>query len=76
MIRIAAATRSARAPPPMSRKLAGLATRSLDEVHRRHREPGAVDHAADRAVELDEREPRLARLAVGRILLIGISQRL
>ncbi len=54
----------------------GLAARSFDEVHRRHREPGAVDHAADRAVELDEREPRLARLAVGRVLLVGIAQRL
>src|SRR3546814_20857455 len=25
----------------------------LDDVHRRHREPGAIDHAADVAVELD-----------------------
>ena len=28
-----------------------LAAGALDEVHGRHRQPGAVDHAADRAVE-------------------------
>ena len=51
-----------------------LAAGALDEVHRRHREAGAVDHAADRPVELDEREPGLARLAVGRVLLVGVAQ--
>ena len=35
-----------------------LAAGALDEVHRRHRETGAVDHAADRPVELDERQAR------------------
>ena len=35
-----------------------LAAGPLDEVHRRHRQAGAVDHAADRAVELDEGEAR------------------
>ncbi len=54
----------------------GLSAGPLDEVHRRHRQPGAVHHAADRPVELDERETRLARLAVGRILLVGVAQRL
>ena len=46
----------------------------LDEVHRGHREAGAVDHAADRAVELDEGETGLARLAVGRVLLVRVAQ--
>ena len=32
--------------------------RVLHEVHRRHREAAAVDHAADVAIELDEREVR------------------
>ena len=51
-----------------------LAAGPLDEVHGRHRQAGAVDHAADRAVELDERQARLARLAIGGILLVGIAQ--
>ena len=38
----------------------GLAAVVLDQVHRRHREAGAVDHAADVAVELDVREALLA----------------
>ena len=74
MIRIAAATLSARAPPPMSRKLAGSPparlTRSIVVIAR----PGTVDHAADRAVELDEGQPGLARLAVGWVLLVGVAQ--
>ena len=40
-----------------------LAAVVLHEVHRRHREAGAVHDAADVAVELDEREVRVARLA-------------
>ena len=51
-----------------------LAAGPLDEVHRGHRQARAVDHAADRAVELDERQPGLARLAVGRVLLVGVAQ--
>ena len=47
---------------------------ALDEVHRGHREARAVDHAADRAVELDEGQARLARLAVGRGLVVGVAQ--
>ena len=54
----------------------GLAAGALHEVHRRHREPGAVDHAADRAVELDEADAGLARLEVGRVLLVEVAQRL
>ena len=52
-----------------------LAAGPLDEVHRRHRQAGAVDHAADRAVELDERQPGLARLLSAGCLLVGIAQR-
>src|SRR5690349_2574532 len=37
-----------------------LAAGPLDEVHGGHRQPGAVDHAADRAVELDEGQSGLA----------------
>jgi hypothetical protein len=48
----AAVTRSLVAPPPTSRKLAGLAAVELDDVHGRHGQAGAVDHAADIAVEL------------------------
>ena len=55
-------------------EVGGLATGPLDEVHGRHREAGAVDHAADRAVELDERQAGLACLAVGRVLLVGVAQ--
>ena len=36
--------------------------------------PGAVDHAADRAVELDEGEPRLARGAVLGRLVVEVAQ--
>ena len=73
MSRIAAATLSARAPPPMSRKLAGCAAGALDEVHRRHRQPGAVDHAADGAVEPDEAEARGSRLDIDRVLLVEVA---
>ena len=39
----------------------GLAAVQLDDVHRGHREAGAVDHAADVAVERDIVEVVLAR---------------
>ena len=48
----------------------------LDDVHRRHRQPGAVDHAADIAVELDVAELVLAGLALDRVLLVLVAQRL
>ena len=53
MILKAAVTFSFVAPPPTSRKLAGLAAIELDDVHGRHGEAGAVHHAADIAVERD-----------------------
>ena len=51
-----------------------LATRQLDDVHRRHRQPGAVDHAADRAVEADVVQRELARLDLERIFLGEVAQ--
>jgi hypothetical protein len=53
MILKAAVTWSFEAPPPTSRKLAGVAAVVLDDVHRAHGEAGAVDQAADVAVERD-----------------------
>ena len=47
----------------------------LDDVHRRHREAGAVDHAADIAVELDVGEVIFGRLDLGRILLGLVAER-
>ena len=51
-----------------------LAAGALDEVHRGHREAGAVDHAADVAVELDERQVVPPRLDVGRVLGVEVPQ--
>ena len=48
----------------------------LDDVHRRHGEAGAVDHAADIAVELDVVEAVLAGLELGRVFLILVAHRL
>ena len=50
-------------------KVRGLAPRELDDVHGRHGQPRAVDHAADLAVELDVVEAVLRGLDVERILL-------
>ena len=54
----------------------GLAAEVLDGVHRRHRQAGAVDHAADVAVELDERQVVALGLGLGRVLLVEVAQRL
>ena len=51
-----------------------LAARQLDDVHRRHRQAGAVDHAADRAIELDVVQGELRRLDLERILLARVAQ--
>ena len=51
-----------------------LATRELDAVHRRHRQPGAVDEAADVTVELDEVvDALLVRLDLARILFVLVA---
>jgi hypothetical protein len=57
-------------------EVCGLAAGALDEVHRRHRQPCAVDHAADRAVELDEADSLGTRRDVRRVFLVEVSQRL
>ncbi len=44
----------------------------LDDVHRRHRQAGAVDHTADRTVEPNIGQAVLARLAFGRGLLVQV----
>ena len=51
----------------------GLAAGALDEVHRGHRQAGAVDHAADVAVELDEADALGAGRDVGRVLLVEVA---
>ena len=53
-----------------------LAAVVLDDVHGRHRQAGAVDHAADVAVELDVGEVVLLGLDLRRILLVEVAQRL
>src|SRR2546423_104208 len=52
-----------------------LAARELDDVHRRHRQPSAVDHARDVAVELDVVEVELRRLYLKRLLFVEVAQR-
>src|SRR6185437_7332926 len=51
-----------------------LAAVKLDDVHRRHGEARAIDHAADLAVELDVGEIELRRLDLHRFLLVEIAQ--
>ncbi len=45
----------------------------LDDVHRAHRQPGTVHQTADLAVELDVRQPVLARLGLGRALFVEVT---
>ena len=75
MILNAAATFSLLAPPPTSRKFAGALAVELDDVHGRHGEPGAVDHAADGAVERNVIEVVFRRLDLLVVLLAEIAQR-
>ena len=75
MILNASVTFSAVAPPPTSRKLAGSAAVQLDRVHGRHRQAGAVDQAADVAVERDIGQVELRRLDLGRIFLVQVAHR-
>ena len=48
--------------------------RVLDDVHRRHREAGAVDEAADVAVERDVGEAGVLGLELDRIFLVDVAQ--
>ena len=50
-----------------------LAAEQLDGVHGRHRQAGAVDQAADVAVELDVGEVELAGLDLGRVFLVQVA---
>src|SRR5215213_3650825 len=68
------ATMSVRTMPPKMLMSTGLAAGQLDDVHRRHREPRAVDHAGDVAVELDVVEVELRRLDLQRLLLVQVAQ--
>ncbi len=70
----ASATRSAVVPPPTSRKLAGAPPCSLHQVHGRHRQPGAVDHAADVAVQGDVVEVVLGGGRLARVFLADVAQ--
>ena len=72
--RKALATRSGVAPPPISRKFAGLAARQLDRVHRRHRQTGAVDDAADIAGQADIVEAAIGGAAFARVFLALVAQ--
>jgi hypothetical protein len=74
MILNAAITCSLVAPPPTSRKLAGAAAEVLDDVHRAHREAGAVDQAGDVAVERDVAEGVLGGLDLLGVLLVEVAQ--
>src|SRR5690606_41944644 len=51
-----------------------LAAVELDQVHRGHGQAGAVDHRADVAIELDVRQPRLARVGLGGWLRGDVTQ--
>ncbi len=55
-------------------EIGGEGAVQLDDVHRRHGEAGAVDHAADIAVELDVGEVVLRRLELHRILLALVAK--
>ena len=52
------------------------AAEMLDDVHRGHRQAGAVDEAGDVAVELDVIEAELAGLDFQRRFLVQIAHRL
>src|SRR5207253_1756318 len=56
-------------------KVGRLTAVVLDQVHRRHREPRAVDAAADGAVQLDEGQAGLAGRELRRRLSLRIAQR-
>ena len=54
-------------------EVGGLAAGALDQVHGGHGQAGAVDHAADVAVEADEGEAGRAGLDVGGVLLVEVA---
>ena len=73
MMRRAAATLSAWAPAADVQKVGRLAAVQLGDVHGGHGQPGAVDHAADLAIQLDVAQAMAAGfLLLGR-LLVGVA---
>lgn len=60
---------------PHVEEVGGLPAEGLDDVHGGHGEPGAVDHAADAAIEGDVAELVLRRLHLARIFLLRVAQR-
>ena len=56
-------------------EVGGLGAVELDDVHRRHREAGAVDHAADLAVERDVVEVEFGGFEFLGVLLGLVAQR-
>ena len=70
----AAVTRSLVAPPPTSRKFAGLPAVQLDQIHGRHGKACAVHHAGDVAVEGDVVEVVLGGAPLHRVFLARIAQ--
>jgi hypothetical protein len=59
---------------PDIEEVGGLLAVELDDVERRHREPGAVDHAADRALEGDVGEVVLRGFDLLGVLLAQVAQ--
>src|SRR5580692_5418909 len=55
-------------------EICGHAAGILDDIHRRHRQSGAVNHAADAAVELDVVQAVLRSLDLERIFLRNVAQ--
>jgi len=51
-----------------------LAAVVLHQVHRGHRQPGPVDHAADCAVQVDEVDAQLSSLGVGGVFFVQVAQ--
>ena len=71
----ASTTPCALPPPPRSQKFAGPPADVGDDVHGRHREPGAVAEDADVAVELHVGDALLAREGLERVGRGGVAHR-
>src|SRR5688572_10757595 len=56
-------------------KIRRLATAQLDDIHGRHRQAGAVNHASDITIQGDIGELKLACFDFARVLLVQITQR-
>src|SRR5262249_50589084 len=63
-----------RGPAADVEEVGGLAPGQLDDVHSRHRQPGAVDHAGDVAVELDVVEVVFRGFDLERRFFVEVAQ--